>query len=60
MHSSCEDDDELHQLLKNVQLVEPDSDGGNDTSRLHGSQVPLVATVAVSENGVMREAHARG
>ena len=48
VHSSCEDDDELHQLLKNVQLVEPDSDGGNGTSRLHGSQVPLFATVAVS------------
>ena len=45
VYSSCEDDDELHQLLKNVQLVEPDSDGGSDTSRLHGSQVPLFATV---------------
>ena len=42
MYSSCEDDDELHQLVKNVQLVEPDSDGGKDSSRLHGSRLPLL------------------
>ena len=50
MYSSCEDDSELHQLLKNVQLVEPDSDGGNDSSRLHGSQVPLFATARSPTN----------
>ena len=28
--ASCKYDDKLDQLLKNVQLVEPESDGGNN------------------------------
>ena len=44
IYASCEDD-ELDQLLKNVVLEEPESDGGNVMDRLHDSQVSLFATV---------------
>ena len=43
-----DDDAKLDHLLENVKLIEPDSDqddGGNDMSNVHGSQVPLFATV---------------
>ena len=43
-----DNDEELDHLLQNVKLMEPDSDdddGGNKDYNVHGSQVPLFATV---------------
>ena len=44
-----DNDKELDHLLQNVKLMGPDSDdeddGGNEDYNMHGSQVPLFATV---------------
>ena len=46
---SDDDDEELDHLLQHVKLMGPDSgdddDGGNEDCNVHGSQVPLFATV---------------
>ena len=46
--TNSDDDQELDHLSQNVKLMEPDSDdddGGNEDYNVHGSQVPLFATV---------------